>query len=265
MHSIYTLLYNTTTPRVAIPASLASSSLSPPYHDLQSSLKPKKTMAPSTPNVPPTMRAWLRPTRGPAATALKLSMTHPTPTLAPDSADVLVRVSYAALQFSGEFVLQTLPSFPGAPSRIPELEFSGVVTAAGSRAPPELREVGARVVAAHTIPSFALLGYGALAEYVKVSADQAVRLPDGFDLTTAGGMIGCGSTALKMMRTAAVGHGDRVLVNGASSSVGSVLVQICKMKGATVVGIASGKNEELVRGLGIDEVRFTGTDEYWRC
>ena len=214
-------------------------------------------MASSTPSIPPTMRAWLRPTRGPAATALKLSTTQPTPTVAPDSADVLVRVSYSALQFSGEWALQTLPALPGAPPRIPELEFSGVVAAAGSRAPPELREVGARVVAAHTIPSLIIFGYGALAEYVKVPADQAVRLPDSVDLTTASGMVGCGSTALKMVRAAAVGQGDRVLVNGASSSVGSVLVQICKMKGATVVGTASGRNEELVRGLGVDEVRFS--------
>jgi NADPH:quinone reductase-like Zn-dependent oxidoreductase len=203
------------------------------------------------------MRAWLRPSRGPAATALKLSTTQPTPTVAPDSADVLVRVSYSALQFSGEWMLQALPALPGAPPRIPELEFSGVVAAAGLRAPPELREVGARVVAFHSIPSVVLYGYGSLAEYVKVPADQVACLPDDFDLTTAGGMVGCGSTALKMARAAAVGQGDRVLVNGASSSVGSVLVQICKMKGATVVATASGKNEELVRALGVDEVRFS--------
>jgi NADPH:quinone reductase-like Zn-dependent oxidoreductase len=211
-----------------------------------------------TPSIPPTMRAWLRPTRGPAATSLQLSTTYSTPTIAPDSADVLVRVAYSALQFSGEFTLQMLPALPAAlaPPRIPELEFSGVVVAAGLRAPPELREVGARVVAAHSVPSWILWGNGSLAEYVKVPADQTLRLPDGIDLATASGMIGCGSTALKMARTAAVGQGDRVLVNGASSSVGSVLVQICKMKGATVVGTASGRNEELVRGLGVDEVTF---------
>jgi NADPH:quinone reductase-like Zn-dependent oxidoreductase len=216
-------------------------------------------MASSSHSIPPTMRAWLRPSRGPAATALKLSTTHPTPTVTPDSADVLIRVSYSALQFSGEWTLETIPSLPGAPPRIPELEFSGVVAASGSRAPQELREIGARVAAFHTIPSFALFGRGSLAEYVKVPADQVVRLPDNFDLKVAGGMIGCGATALKMVRTAAVGQGDRVLVNGASSSVGSVLVQICKMKGAVVVGTASGKNEELVRGLGVDEVRFSNS------
>lgn len=150
-------------------------------------------------------------------------------------------------------MLQYLPAFPFLPPRIPELEFSGTVVAVGSRAPPEL-SVGARVVAFHSIPSVIFLGEGALAEFVRVPATQAVRLPDEIDLVTASGMLGCGSTALKMARTAGVAAGDKVLINGASSSVGSVLVQICKMKGATVVGIASGRNEELVRGLGVDEV-----------
>ncbi|SPO01825.1 uncharacterized protein DNG_04498 [Cephalotrichum gorgonifer] len=199
------------------------------------------------------MRAWLRPSRGPAATSLTLTSTHPTPTVAPDSADVLVRVAYVALQFKGEFMLETLPPLPGAPTRIPEMEFSGYVAAAGSRAPPELQEVGAPVTAAHAVASVIFRASGALAEYVKVPASQTVRLPDGFDMEMAAGIAGCGSTALKMLRTRGVGPGDRVLINGTSSSVGSVLAQICKLKGATVVGIASGKNEELVRGLGVDE------------
>ncbi|KAH6635813.1 zinc-binding dehydrogenase-domain-containing protein [Chaetomium tenue] len=49
--------------------------------------------------------------------------------------------------------------------------------------------------------------------------------------------------------------GMRVLVNGASGGVGSVLVQICKGMGAeVVVGVCSGASEGLVKGLGVDEV-----------
>ncbi|KAK5165376.1 zinc ion binding [Saxophila tyrrhenica] len=198
------------------------------------------------------MRAWLRPSRGPPATSLKLS-TIPTPTITHDSTDILIRVAYSALQYSSEFMLRTLPAIPGLPPRIPELEWSGVVVAAGSRAPAELREIGARVAAFHAIPNFALYGYGCLAEYVKVPASQVVRLSGDFDLVAAGGISGAGSTALKMMHAAGVSQGDKVLVNGASSSVGSVMVQMCKAKGITVLGTASGGNEELVRGLGVDE------------
>jgi NADPH:quinone reductase-like Zn-dependent oxidoreductase len=59
-----------------------------------------------------------------------------------------------------------------------------------------------------------------------------------------------------MCRKAGVREGHVVLVNGASGSVGSVLVQLCKVRGARVVGVASGGNEEMVRGLGVDEVCF---------
>jgi NADPH:quinone reductase-like Zn-dependent oxidoreductase len=75
-------------------------------------------------------------------------------------------------------------------------------------------------------------------------------------MAAASGINGAGSCALKMCRKAGVREGHVVLVNGASGSVGSVLVQLCKVRGARVVGVASGGNEEMVRGLGVDEVCF---------
>jgi len=91
---------------------------------------------------------------------------------------------------------------------------------------------------------------------VRISSSQAARLSEGSDMVAMGGVNGSGSTALKMARVGGVREAHRVLVNGASGSVGKVLVQVCKMRGATVVGVASGGNEEMVRGLGADEVRF---------
>jgi hypothetical protein len=48
--------------------------------------------------------------------------------------------------------------------------------------------------------------------------------------------------------------GQRVFINGGSSSVGAFAIQIAKAKGCWVYASASGKNEEFVRGLGADEV-----------
>lgn len=130
------------------------------------------------------------------------------------------------------------------------------MVAAGSAASSDVREVGTRVVAYHNIPDMVVFGRGALVEYVRIPSSQAARLTEGSDMVAMAGVLGSGSTALKMARTCGVKEGHRVLINGASGSVGKVLTQVCKMKGARVVGVASGGNEEMVRGLGADEVYF---------
>ena len=203
------------------------------------------------------MRAWLRRQRGPARTSLELATSYPTPSLpSASSAEVLIRVSHVALQFSSEKIFKVLPVLPFTGPSIPELEFTGTVVAAGSAASSDVREVGTRVVAHQTVPDMAVFGRGALVEYLRIPSNQAARLPEGSDMVAMGGVLGSGSTALKMARTGGVKEGHRVLVNGASGSVGKVLLQVCKMRGAKVVGVASGGNEEIVRGLGADGVCF---------
>jgi D-arabinose 1-dehydrogenase-like Zn-dependent alcohol dehydrogenase len=69
-----------------------------------------------------------------------------------------------------------------------------------------------------------------------------------------------GLTALQMAADAKLKRGDRVLVNGASGGVGTMAVQLARdVVGpeGVVVGICSGKNAEMVRGLGADEVIYS--------
>ena len=64
------------------------------------------------------------------------------------------------------------------------------------------------------------------------------------------------------MDVARLKEGQWVFVNGGSTAVGSFAIMIAKALGAHVGASASGKNEEYVRGLGADEVRwkpFNGT------
>ncbi|KAJ5101155.1 hypothetical protein N7456_007207 [Penicillium angulare] len=206
----------------------------------------------STPQIPSTMRAWVRAQRGPAHRALELS-TIPTPSLpAPSSSDVLIRVSHVSLQVNTELLLNLQPRIPFTSPGIPELELSGEIVAAGNGVSSELREIGTHVVAFQSIPN-TFMGHGVMTEYIRLPASQVARIDAKVDMAAASGINGCGSTALKIIRTAGVRSGQTVLVNGASGSVGSVLVQICKLRGVKVVGVASGGNEEMVRGLGADE------------
>ncbi|KAJ5158882.1 Polyketide synthase enoylreductase [Penicillium coprophilum] len=200
------------------------------------------------------MRAWVRRRRGPASSALELVTDYPTPDVPTGSSpDILIRVSNVSLQFSTELMMKSLPNLPFTGPWVPEIELSGVVVAAGEGAPVGVREPDTHVIAFQSIPRTVVMGQGVLAEYVRLPGSQVARIDKSVDMASASGIIGSGSTALKMIRTAGVREGLTVLVNGASGSVGSVLVQLCKLRGAKVVGVASGGNEHMVRDLGVDE------------
>lgn len=209
-------------------------------------------------SIPPTMRAWVRPRRGSPQTSLQLVTGLPVPT-APtgSSSDVLIRVSHVALQASSELVMRVIPSLPFNGPWIPELELSGEVVAAGDGAPVELRIPGTHVVAYANVFVATALGRGVLTEYVRLPGSNIVRISDAVDMASAAGISSAATTSFRMVRSVGVREGHTVLVNGASGSIGSTLVQVCKVRGARVVGVASGGNEAMVRGLGADEVKLS--------
>lgn len=96
---------------------------------------------------------------------------------------------------------------------------------------------------------------GAFAQYCVVPAVQlhdvsAAPLED-----VEIGAIPCAyGTAFNLLSRAQVGAGDRVLVTGASGGVGLAAVELAKLKGARVVGLAGGSKQDAVRAAGADEV-----------
>ena len=76
----------------------------------------------------------------------------------------------------------------------------------------------------------------------RISFEKAVVLPIG------------GLSALYLLRLANIEKGQKILIYGASGSVGTFSVQLARYFGAEVTAVCSGKNVELVRSIGARHV-----------
>lgn len=125
-------------------------------------------------------------------------------------------------------------------------EVVGDVAEVGPGGDPAL--VGTRVLASTT-------GTGGYAEVAAVPAESLIPVPEGLEPHDAVALYRYGATAQGLVRAARVAPGDRVLVLAAAGAVGTVLVQLLKRAGATVVGAARGRRKlDLVAELGVEHV-----------
>jgi NADPH:quinone reductase-like Zn-dependent oxidoreductase len=107
-------------------------------------------------------------------------------------------------------------------------------------------------------------GAGTLAELAVASENRLAHKPEGVSFEAAA-VIPCAAvTALMGLQRAELRAGQRVLINGASGGVGSFAVQIAKSMGATVTGVCSTRNVDLVTSIGADEVIDYTKDDFSR-
>ncbi len=97
--------------------------------------------------------------------------------------------------------------------------------------------------------------HGALAEYAAVAEKNLAPKPFNLSFEQTAAIPIAGLTALQGLRDhGKLQAGQHVLINGASGGVGTFAVQIAKAMGATVTGVCSGRNAEMVRSIGADHV-----------
>ena len=130
--------------------------------------------------------------------------------------------------------------------RILGVDFAGVVEAVG----PGVTEFAVRDEVFGLVRLF-----GAHAEFIRVPETGAIaHKPARLSFEEAAAVGDGAMQALATLRVGEVREGNRIVIYGASGSLGTAAVQIAKHIGAHVTGVTSTKNVELVRSLGADDV-----------
>ena len=97
-------------------------------------------------------------------------------------------------------------------------------------------------------------GFGAQAEYLTARETSAVgQKPANVSFEEAAAACDGALSALPFLRKAEVGAGTRLMIYGASGSIGSAAVQLARHLGADVTAFAGARNLDLVRSLGARE------------
>lgn len=166
--------------------------------------------------------------------------------------ELLIKVSYSSLNYKDALsaagnkgVTRNFPHTPG-------IDAVGEVVSSES---PNFNIADKVIVTSYDL---GMNTDGGFAEYVKVPADWAVKLPTGLSMReamiigTAG--LTAGMSVLRLSENVKPENGP-IIVSGATGGVGSVSIRILKKLGYKIVAITGKKSEiDLLKNLGTDEV-----------
>ena len=150
-------------------------------------------------------------------------VTVPVPT--PKAGEILIKVAYAGVNRPDALQRAGLYNPPPDASPLPGLEAAGTVAAVG---PGVARwSVGDAVTA--------LLPGGGYAEYVTTHADHALPVPEGMPMDQAAALCETFFTVWSnVFRRGGLQAGERFLVHGGSSGIGTTAIQLAHLRGARV-------------------------------
>jgi len=127
-------------------------------------------------------------------------------------------------------------------------EFSGKIEAVGNKV--------SKFKPGDEIFAFRGFGTGCYAQYKCISETGSIAIrPNNISYEESASVVDGATTALFFLKEKAnIQKGQKVLINGASGSIGTFATQLAKYYGAEVTCVCSTKNIELVKSLGVDKI-----------
>jgi NADPH:quinone reductase-like Zn-dependent oxidoreductase len=164
--------------------------------------------------------------------------------------DVRMRSFDVPGSFFEKFMARLILGITGPRRKILGMELAGEIEAIGKNVAQFKK--GDQVFASTMKP----MTFGAHAEYICIPENGMMALkPTNMTYEEAAPVPSSGIAALIYLRdTGKVQHREKVLINGASGSLGTYGVQIAKYYGAEVTGVCSTANLDMVKSLGADKV-----------
>jgi len=169
--------------------------------------------------------------------------------------EILVKVVNASATTADTMMLTGKPyisrlfmGFNKPKSEIPGTGFAGTVVEIGKHV--------AQFKKGDAVFGETLFGFASNAEYICIPEDSIVlHKPENLPFSEAAGFCDGHLTSINFLKELGkITSGQKVLINGASGSLGTSAVQLAKYFGAEVTGVCSSSNIGLVKSLGADFV-----------
>ena len=102
---------------------------------------------------------------------------------------------------------------------------------------------------------------GGYAEYIILSSDEIIPVPDGLDNAEVVSLVLNYTTAYQMLhRCAQIKSGETILVHGAAGGVGTALLQLGNLENLKMYGTASYEKNDVVSSLGGIPIDYKSVD-----